>query len=64
MPIVRIHLCNNHFCLRHYFFLVPSNAVSLGCLKEMGRVHQYIIPETFDSWRLCRDECHNRRMKV
>jgi hypothetical protein len=38
--------------------------ILLGCLKDNERTHQYIIPETFDNWKSCRDECYNREMKV
>ena len=36
----------------------------MGCLKDNDRLHQYVIPETFDKWQTCRKECENRRMKV
>ena len=44
--------------------LVSPDRVSLGCLKDDQRLHEYIIPETYDDWRQCREECNNRRMKV
>ncbi|CAF4229923.1 unnamed protein product, partial [Rotaria sp. Silwood2] len=43
---------------------VSSDRVSMGCLKENDRVHQYIIPEQYDTWQQCREACYNRRMKV
>jgi hypothetical protein len=44
--------------------LVPSDVVLLGCLKEIDRIHQYIIPNIFDNWQSCREECYHRGMKV
>jgi hypothetical protein len=44
--------------------LVSSDVISLGCFQETDRIHQYIIPETFDHWKSCREECHNRGTKV
>jgi hypothetical protein len=44
--------------------LVSPDRVSMGCLKENDRVHQYIIPEKYDKWQQCREECDHRRMKV
>ncbi|CAF3926750.1 unnamed protein product [Rotaria sp. Silwood2] len=43
---------------------VSLDVISLGCLKNNDRMHQYIIAETFDKWKLCRDECYNRKMKI
>ncbi|CAF3946958.1 unnamed protein product [Adineta steineri] len=43
---------------------VPSDRVSLGCLKEIDMIHQYIIPEKYDKWQQCRAECRERRMKI
>ncbi|CAF0876615.1 unnamed protein product [Rotaria sp. Silwood1] len=43
---------------------ISSDRVSLGCLKENDRVHQYIIPEQYDKWQQCREACYDRRMKV
>lgn len=46
------------------FVLVSPDLIFLGCFHETDRVHQYVIPETFDNWRLCREECNSRRAKV
>ncbi|CAF1019415.1 unnamed protein product [Rotaria sordida] len=43
---------------------VSLDITSLGCLKGNDRIHQYIIPETFDNWQLCRNECYNRKTKI
>ncbi|CAF1487008.1 unnamed protein product [Rotaria magnacalcarata] len=43
---------------------VSTDRVSLGCLKENDRVHQYMIPEQYDKWQQCREDCHQRRMKI
>lgn len=45
-------------------FLVSPDRVSLGCVKDDDRLHQYVIPETYPDWKQCREECNNRRMKV
>jgi len=44
--------------------LVSPDRVSMGCLKDNDRVHQYIIPEKYDKWQQCREECDRRRMKI
>jgi len=36
----------------------------MGCLKNSNLVHQYILPEIFDNWIFCREECYNRGTKV
>ncbi|UJR29011.1 hypothetical protein I4U23_010229 [Adineta vaga] len=43
---------------------VTPNDVSLGCVKKNDRLHQYLIPQMFDYWRECRNECHERKMKI
>ncbi|CAF1143554.1 unnamed protein product [Rotaria sordida] len=43
---------------------VDSDRVSMGCLKENVRIHQYMIPEQYDTWQECREGCYRRRMKV
>ncbi|CAF0748743.1 unnamed protein product [Adineta steineri] len=43
---------------------VSPKTVTLGCLNDNDRTHQYIIPENYNNWKLCRNECHNRRMKI
>ncbi|CAF4402568.1 unnamed protein product [Rotaria socialis] len=43
---------------------VSLDIIALGCLKSNDRVHQYIIAEVFDDWKLCRDKCSNRKMKI
>jgi hypothetical protein len=50
--------------LNENLFLVSPDRVSLGCLKDNDRVHQYMIPEKYKNWQECREECNNRRMKV
>ena len=44
--------------------LVSLDIISLGCLQSNDHIHQYVIPERFDEWKLCRDECYNRKTKV
>ena len=36
----------------------------MGCLKEVGMIHQYVIPEKYDQWQQCRADCHGRKMNV
>ncbi|CAF4659905.1 unnamed protein product, partial [Rotaria sp. Silwood1] len=43
---------------------VSLDIISLGCVKNNDRIHQYIIAEVLDNWKLCRDECYNRKMNI
>ena len=48
----------NDFCL-----VSPEN-VLLGCTKPNDRLHEYVVPNTFDTWKICREECFSRGTKV
>ncbi|CAF0958355.1 unnamed protein product [Adineta ricciae] len=43
---------------------ITPGDVSLGCVNENDDIHQYITPQTYDYWRLCRDDCQARKMKI
>ncbi|CAF4701930.1 unnamed protein product [Rotaria sp. Silwood1] len=43
---------------------VSLDIISLGCVKNNDRIHQYIIAEVLDNWKLCRDECYSRKMNI
>ncbi|CAF1281436.1 unnamed protein product [Adineta steineri] len=32
---------------------ISPKAVTLGCLNDNDRTHQYIIPENYNNWKLC-----------
>ncbi|CAF3562273.1 unnamed protein product [Rotaria sp. Silwood1] len=42
---------------------VSLDIISLGCVKNNDRIHQYIIAEVLDNWKLCRDECYKESFK-
>ncbi|CAF0835622.1 unnamed protein product [Adineta ricciae] len=43
---------------------VSLDRVAMGCLKEVGMIHQYVIPEKYDQWQQCRADCYGRKMNI